>query len=131
MLKTNCTTEPANIGSLSCDINNKFSDIVSIILTKDTFFFASIADAVDKTKFEEDKTELNKQLWKKDDSLIILNKDICKSISFIVVRTDKQIEKMIKFIRNTKTIFGNSITQEEKDIIISKITSFEGIENNY
>ncbi len=86
---------------------------------------------IDKTKFEEDKTELNKQLWKKDDSLIILNKDICKSISFIVVRTDKQIEKMIKFIRNTKTIFGNSITQEEKDIIISKITSFESIENNY
>lgn len=53
MLKTNCATELANIGSLSCDINNKLSDIVSIILTKDTFFFASIADAVDKTKFED------------------------------------------------------------------------------
>jgi hypothetical protein len=38
---------------------------------------------------------------------------------------------MIKFIRNTKTIFGNSITQEQKDIIISKITSFESIETNY
>lgn len=83
------------------------------------------------SKFEEDKNELNKQLWEKDDCRIIPNKDICKSISFIVVRTDKQIEKMIKFIRNAKTIFGNRITQEEKDIIISKITSFESIETNY
>ena len=87
---------------------------------------------IDKIKFEEDKTELNKQLWKKGNSRIIIpDKDICKSISFIVVRTDKQIEKMIKFIRNTKTIFGNRITQKEKDIIISKITSFESIETNY
>jgi len=86
---------------------------------------------IDTSKFEEDKKELNKRLWEKDDSRIIPNKDICKSISFIVVRTDKQIEKMIKFIRNTKTIFGNSVTEEQKDIIISKITSFESIENNY
>ena len=86
---------------------------------------------IDTSKFEENKTELNKRLWEKDDSRILPDKDICKSISFIVVRTDKQIEKMIKFIRNTKTIFGHSITQEEKDIIISKITSFESIETNY
>lgn len=53
MLKTNCANELMNIGSLGCNINNKLSDIVSIILTKDTFFFDTIVDAVDKTKFED------------------------------------------------------------------------------
>lgn len=86
---------------------------------------------IDKSKFKEDKTKLNKELWEKDHSRIIPDKDICKCISFIVVETNEEIEPMIKFIRDTNTIFGHSITQEEKDIIISKITSFDSIEKNY
>lgn len=85
---------------------------------------------IDASKF--DKGELNTQLWENDDCRIIIpQEEICKSISFIVVNTDEEIKDMINFIRDAKTIFGNSITQEQKDIIISKITSFESIEANY
>ena len=53
-------------------------------------------------------------------------------ITHIVVKNDNQIPRMIDFIINTPTIFGQTnISQKERMILVSKITSLERISLDY
>ena len=54
------------------------------------------------------------------------------AVKFIVVKNDRQIPSMIKFIRTSKKIFGTeNLSSEHRDLLISRITSFELIEENF
>ncbi len=51
---------------------------------------------------------------------------INNAINHIIIKDEKEREKVIDFILNTKTIFGiSAISYEERLNLISKITSFE------
>lgn len=55
-----------------------------------------------------------------------------KGITHIVVKSDSQIQKMIDLIMKSKTIFGQTnVSQKERLILVSKVTSLERIAQDY
>lgn len=76
---------------------------------------------------------MNSKLWSNSKAYICFDSDeICKAVKFIVVKNDRQIPSMIKFIRTSKKIFGTeNLSSEHRDLLISRITSFELIEKNF
>lgn len=58
--------------------------------------------------------------------------DLVNCINFIIVKKDQQIPSIIRLIRNSKSLFGcEEVTEEQRNLLISRVTSFETIENNY
>lgn len=56
---------------------------------------------------------------------------IAKSLS-VIEKKDQQIPSIIRLIRNSKSLFGcEEVTEEQRNLLISRVTSFETIENNY
>lgn len=51
-------------------------------------------------------------------------------ISFIIVKTEKEIPLFIKRLGKLKTICGEQLTQEQKDLLFSKVISFERIKKD-
>ena len=59
-------------------------------------------------------------------------KDINKAISTIIVKDEKMVASIIKHILKSKILFGSDgISDDDRLLLISKITSFERIENDY
>ena len=82
--------------------------------------------------FEAEREMKNKELEKnKLLQFCIKSDDIGKIISHIIVPTDDDILEIIKFITNSKTIFGHGVSKDTKQLIISRVTSFERIEKDY
>ena len=79
-----------------------------------------------KLEFADKVTNAN------DGYFTIPAKDINKAISFIIVKNEKMVASIIKHILKSPTIFGaEDVSYDEKLLLISKITSFERIENDY
>ena len=58
--------------------------------------------------------------------------DLVNCINFIIVKKDQEIPSIIRLIRNSKSLFGcEGATEEQRNLLISRVTSFETIENNY
>lgn len=95
--------------------------------------FAPLIPKISKKDFDDKKNDINSKLWSNSKAYICFNADeICKAVKFIVVKNDRQIPSMIKFIRTSKKIFGaENLSSEHKDLLISRITSFELIEKNF
>lgn len=83
-------------------------------------------------EFEKDRATKNKQLEKtKFLQLYIQPEDVGKIISHIIVPTDKKVPEIIKEIMKSPKIFGHVLPTETKQLLISKVTSFERIEKDY
>lgn len=84
-------------------------------------------------EFANIKGKLNSKLWTNADAYITIQpQNIIKAIKFIVVKEESQIPKIITYIRKSKKLFGTyGITEEQKDILISRILSFDIIEQNF
>lgn len=80
----------------------------------------------------------NRNDWNKDltsdktNYITIPNGFLHSGITHIVVKNDAQIPKMIDLIMRSKTIFGQSnVSQKDRLILVSKITSLERIAKDY
>lgn len=51
-------------------------------------------------------------------------------ISLIIVKTEKEIPSFIKHLGKLKTLCGEQLTQEQKDLLFSKVISFERIKKD-
>ena len=72
-------------------------------------------------------------LWTKPESYIIIKpENIVKAIKFIVVKKESQIPQIINHIRKSKKIFGTiGINEDQREILISRVLSFDVIEQNF
>lgn len=52
-------------------------------------------------------------------------------ISFIIVKTEKEIPSFIKRLGKLNTLCGNVLTQEQKSLLFSKVISFERIKKDF
>lgn len=86
-----------------------------------------------KEKFDKGKGFLDDQIQKEKEGHIVFDKEkVASIITHIVVKKDSEIGTMIKYLRNSKIIFGNeNISEENRLLLISKVTSFERIRKDY
>lgn len=105
---------------------------ISNLYSEDNDFLSWIPQ-ISKDEFNSRRKDLNSKLWSNSKSYMRIDaNEICKAVKFIVVKTERQIPSMIKFIRTSKKIFGvDNLSSEHKDLLISRITSFELIEKNF
>lgn len=84
-------------------------------------------------EFKDKKSDLNSQLWTRPESYITVEpKDIVKAIKFIIVKKESQISQIIRFLHKSKYLFGTSlVTEEQKEMLISRTLSFDIIEQNF
>lgn len=84
-------------------------------------------------EYESVKQSLQQKLHKGHDAYLTLKADeICAAINFIVVKYKRQIPSFINLIMNAKTLFGTSnVSKEQRELLITKIISFEDIEKNF
>lgn len=84
---------------------------------------------VDKDNKEDIRGKENDRLWKKTDIYYGINS--LSDISYIIVHTEKQVQLLVSFVRKINKLMGLDITSEEKDLLLTKITSFERMEKDY
>lgn len=86
-----------------------------------------------KEDYSIQKKALQKTLHEEDDAYLSFKPvEICAAINFIVVKYKRQIPNLISWIMKANKLFGSSnISKEVKQQLITKITSFEDIENNF
>lgn len=84
-------------------------------------------------EFNNEKVELNSGLWSKPYAYITIKpQNIVKAIKFIVVKKENQIPQIINYIRKSKELFGASgINENQREILMSRILSFDIIEQNF
>lgn len=89
--------------------------------------------AISSQEFESKKISWNKELWAKPNAYITIQpQNIIKAVKFIVVKKESQVRNIVSYIRKSKQLFGMAtITEEQKEILISRILSFEIIEKNF
>lgn len=95
--------------------------------------FAPWVPKISEKEFNDSRKDLNSRLWNNSKAYMCINSnEICNAVKFIVVKNDRQIPSMIKFIRTSKKIFGTeNLSSERRGLLISRITSFELIEKNF
>lgn len=82
--------------------------------------------------YKSNKAEWNKVLASDANYMTIPEGFLYLGITHIVVKNDNQIKRMIDFIMKSKTIFGQTnVSQEERLLLVSKITSLERISLDY
>ena len=75
---------------------------------------------------KEDRKNLNDSVAALDDGFITIPNDWFHMINYIIVKKESQILPLIRYIVNTKRLFGNDIVgAEQRLFLISRITSFE------
>ena len=98
------------------------------------FFYIGFKWVYDTTsdEFEKVRAEMNKKLERiKFFQLGIQPEDIVKIISHIIVSKDDDVPEIINEIMKSPKIFGHKLPKEKKQLLISKVTSFERIEKDY
>ena len=88
---------------------------------------------VSQEEYNKNKNEWNEQLSHEKNNYITFCEGLLASaITHIVVKKEVQIPKMIETLLQSKTILGNiDISEEERLILISKLTSLERIGLDY
>lgn len=83
-------------------------------------------------KFEPQRAAMNKKIENKGKfQKMIKAEDVEKIISHIIVPKDENIPTIINEIMDSPTIFGHELPMEKRQLILSKVTSFERIEKDY
>lgn len=84
-------------------------------------------------EFLDMKNNLNSKLWTNPEAYITIKpKDIVRAIKFIIVKKESQIPLIINYLHKSKQLFGSSaVTEEQKEMLISRILSFDIIEQNF
>ncbi len=86
-----------------------------------------------------DYFKLHKKEWndlldnnKEYGHMVLISEVIDRAITHIIVDTDKRIPDAIQHVMKTKTIFGVSdISYEQRLFLVSKITSFQRINQDF
>lgn len=84
---------------------------------------------VNKDSKEGVRKKENQRLWKKTGIYYGINS--LSDISYIIVSTEKQVQQLVSFVKNTNKFMGINVTRDEKDLLLTKITSFERIKKDY
>lgn len=80
-----------------------------------------------KEEFEKEKDNWNNELWDNKEYGYITFDNPQDIITHLIVPDDKDIHPLVVTIRESESIFGRSLLDEQKSLLISKITSFERI----
>ncbi len=93
----------------------------------------SWVEEVSSEEFNSRKIEFLEMVNKAENGYIKLPaNDINKVISFIIVKKENMVASLIKHILQSKTLFGTEgVSYDDRLLLVSKITSFERIENDY
>lgn len=98
---------------------------------------------ISQEEFQKKKNEINKTLWHskyayraltvEDTKNIEDERVLTQFITHIIVAKEKTIPEFVKFILNIKQpLFGYSnVSEQTRNLLVSKITSFERIEKDY
>ncbi len=83
-------------------------------------------------EFEKSRKDYNEKMkqmgfFKK----LISQDDVDKIISHLIVPKEENVPEIINEIMNSPTVFGHHVSEEKKQLIISRVTSFERIEKDY
>ena len=83
--------------------------------------------------YDYNKDIWNEEIGKNKENYITLPKGyLYFAITHIVVKKESQRQEIINLIMNSKTIFGSeNVSKEERLILVSKISSFESITQDY
>lgn len=83
--------------------------------------------------YSSNKNDWNKELASDETNYITIPEGFLYfGITHIVVKNDDQIPRMIDFIMNSQTLFGQTnVSKSERLILVSKITSFERVALDY
>lgn len=84
---------------------------------------------VDKDTKKDVRKKENQRLWKNPDIYYRINS--LSDISYIIVSTEKQVQQLVSFVRKANKLMGLDVTPEERDLLLTKITSFERIKKDY
>lgn len=85
-----------------------------------------------RSEFKTIRDALNTDLNDEDDAFITIPGDWFNQISHIIVPKEKDIPPISNYIMNSDCLFGHTeIEMYQKIHLISRITSFERIENDY
>lgn len=89
-------------------------------------------EVLEKANYEDRVTLLNNILTNKKRAYIKLEPVyVSNVISHIIVATEKEVAEIICAILKLPTLFGYKQPEEKKQLLISKVTSFERIEKDY
>ena len=87
---------------------------------------------ITKEDYDLNRNDWNIELSDANYYLTFEKELLTKGITHIVVRNESQIIKMIEIIMKSKKVFGNiDLSETERLVLTSKITSFERIKNDY
>lgn len=84
---------------------------------------------VDKDNKENIRKKENDRLWKNPDIYYRINS--LSDISYIIVHTEKQVQQLVSFVMKSNKLMGFNVTEKEKELLLTKITSFERIKKDY
>lgn len=79
--------------------------------------------------WEQLRKEANNRLWSAKD--IYYSVSCVNDITHIIVKEEKEVHIIAKYILESDTIMGIKATQEDKILLLTKITSLERINNDY
>lgn len=85
-------------------------------------------------EFNSNKDLLNNLLWNSDYGYLRIPKGFFDMINFIAVSNEAERQQLISFILSSPKLFGCELADNDKETrchLLSKITSFERIENDY
>lgn len=88
---------------------------------------------ITRSKYDLKKKEWNQTLVDNKDNFITAPSDcLCQAITHIIVKKESQRNEVIDYIKNSKLIFGNNdVSNEERILLISKVSSFEQVVQDY
>lgn len=88
---------------------------------------------VTEDEFSQSKESFTKAISNASKSHIVIpSSDINNAITAIVVKNERMVRETIKMIMKSNMLFGSKINiREDKLLLISKLTSFERIEDDY
>lgn len=88
---------------------------------------------ISKEEYTSKKDSLQRTIHEEDEAYLSFKpEEICTAINFIVVKFKRQIPQLINWIMKANKLFGSpNISMELRQQLITKITSFEDIENNF
>lgn len=83
--------------------------------------------------YDGNKDAWNEDIGKNKENYITLSEGyLYYAITHIVVKKESQRQEIINLIMNSKTIFGcENVSKEERLILVSKVSSFECIDQDY
>lgn len=103
------------------------------ILDESDEIFPKWVEKISEEEFNQSKEKFSKAIIDSTKSHVIIpTVEIKKAITSIIVKNEKMVAEIISKILKSNTLFGSKVSDNEDRLhLISKVTSFERIENDY